>query len=70
MKYEEKLKLVPVTQKCLLTLDEAIAFTGLGRDTLIEWADNDDLNLVVWTGRKRLYKRRRLEEYIDKVYSV
>lgn len=70
MKYEEKLKLVPVTQKCLLTLDEAIAFTGLGRDTLIEWADNNDLNLVVWTGRKRLYKRRRLEEYIDKVYSV
>ena len=70
MKYEEKLKLVPGTQKCLLTLDEAIAFTGLGRDTLIEWADNDDLNLVVWTGRKRLYKRRRLEEYIDKVYSV
>lgn len=67
---EEKLKMVPLNQKCLLSLDEAVAYTGLGRHTLIELADRDDLGLVVWTGRKRLYKRKRMEEYIDNAYSV
>lgn len=70
MKYEEKNELVPISQKCLLSLDEAVAFSGLGRHTLLELADNQDLNLVVWSGRKRLYKRKRLEEYIDGAYSV
>ena len=70
MKYEEKIELVPISQKCLLSLDEAVAFSGLGRHTLLDLADNQDLNLVVWSGRKRLYKRKRLEEYIDGVYSV
>lgn len=70
MKYEEKIELVPISQKCLLSLDEAVAFSGLGRHTLLELADNQDLNLVVWSGRKRLYKRKRLEEYIDGAYSV
>ena len=67
---EEKLKMVPLNQKCLLSLDEAVAYTGLGRHTLIELAERDDLGLVVWTGRKRLYKRKRMEEYIDNIYSV
>ena len=67
---EEKLKMVPLNQKCLLSLDEAVAYTGLGRHTLIDLAERDDLGLVVWTGRKRLYKRKRMEEYIDNIYSV
>lgn len=67
---QEKLKLVPINQKCLLSLDEAVAYTGLGRHTLIDLAEQDDLGLVVWTGRKRLYKRKKMEEYIDGLYSV
>lgn len=70
MKYEEKIELVPVGQKCLLTVDEAVAYTGLGRHTLLSLAEKEELNLVIWSGRKRLYKRKRLEEYIDNAYSV
>ncbi len=70
MKYEEKIELVPVGQKCLLTVDEAVAYTGLGRHTLLSLAEKEGLNLVIWSGRKRLYKRKRLEEYIDNAYSV
>ena len=70
MKDEDKICLVPIDKKCLLSIDEAVAYTGLGRHTLKELADRDELNLVVWTGRKRLYKRRKLEEYIDNAYSV
>lgn len=70
MKYKEKLDLVPIPQKCLLSLEEAIAYTGLGRHTLLELSEKDELNLVIWTGRKRLFKRKKLEEYIDNTYSV
>jgi len=70
MKYEDKLDLVPISQKCLLSLDEAVAYTGLGRHTLANLAEDDDLGLVIWSGRKRLYKRKKLEEYIDNAYSV
>jgi len=65
MKSDEKIKLVPIYKKCLLSLDEAVAFSGLGRHSLLMLADREDLNLVVWSGKKRLYKRRKLEEYIE-----
>lgn len=67
MKPEEKLKLVPIYRKCLLSLDEAAAFSGLGRHSLVKLADRQDLHLVVWSGRKRLFKRKKLEEYIERI---
>lgn len=70
MKYEDKLELVPVWEKEVLSLDEAVAYTGLGRHTLLALADDPTQNVVMWSGRKRLYKRRKLQEYIDRVYSV
>lgn len=70
MKYEEKLLLVPIWHKSLLSLDEAVAYSGLGRHTLIDYADDPDCKFIVWSGRKRLYKRRKLDEFIDQVFSV
>ncbi len=70
MKYEKKIELVPVWQKAALSLEEATAYSGLGRNLLIKLADDPNLNLALWVGRKRLYKRKKLEEYIDTVYSV
>ena len=69
MKYEEKIALVPLWEKVTLSLEEATAFTGLGRDKLIELADNPDCDFIIWVGRKRLYKRKKLEEFIEKAYS-
>lgn len=34
MTYEEKIGLVPVDKKVTLNLDEAVAYTGIGRDRL------------------------------------
>lgn len=70
MKHKEKLDLVPIAQKCLLSLEEAITYTGLGRHTLLELSEKDELNIVIWSGRKRLFKRKKLEEFIDNAYSV
>ena len=70
MEYERKLQLVPLWHKSTLTLEEATAYSGLGRNKLIELSDNPDCEFVVWTGRKRLFKRKRLDEYIDRSYSI
>lgn len=70
MKHEDKIALVPLWEKVTLTLDEATAFSGLGRDKLIDLADNPDCDFVLWIGRKRLYKRKKLEEFLEKAYSL
>lgn len=69
MKYEEKIALVPLWHRSALTLEEATAYSGIGRNKLIELADKPDCDFVIWTGRKRLFKRRKLDEFIDNAYS-
>ncbi len=70
MNYERKVELVPVWQKALLTMEETTAYSGLGRNVLIKISEDPKLDIVVWSGRKRLFKRKKLDEYIDKLYSV
>lgn len=70
MKYEEKIAIVPVWEKCTLTVEEAAAYTGIGKHKLCELADNPDCQFVLWVGRKRLFKREKLDEFIEKSQSV
>lgn len=70
MKYEDKLALVPLWQKSTLSLEEATAYSGLGRDKLIELADNPNCDFIIWVGRKRLFKRKKLDEFIEKAFSI
>ena len=63
------MKEVPVWEKTTLTLKEAAAYTGIGENRLRD-ITNDEQNLVLWVGTKRLIKRRALEKYIDRTYSV
>ena len=69
MNYERKIELVPLWHRCTLTLEEAVAYSGIGRNKLIELAEQKDCNFVIWSGRKRLFKRRKLDEFIDQSYS-
>ena len=70
MKYEEKIALVPVWEKSTLTLEEATAYTGIGRHKLCELSDDPDCPFILWVGRKRLFKREKLDEYIEKAFSI
>lgn len=70
MTKEEKQALVPVKDKTLLTVEEASAYSGLGESKLRELSDERDCNFVFWNGNKRMFKRRRLDEYLEKMYSV
>ena len=63
------MKEVPVWEKTTLKLEEAAAYTGIGENRLRD-ITNDEQNLVLWVGTKRLIKRRALEKYIDQTYSV
>jgi excisionase family DNA binding protein len=70
MNKEDKFKLVPVWEKATLTLEEAIAYSGIGRDKLCKLANRDDCDFILWIGQKRLFKRKKLDEYIEKTIAI
>ena len=60
----------PVYEKSNLTLEEASAYFNIGINKLREITASDNCPFVLWVGSKRLIKRRKLEEYIEKAYSL
>lgn len=61
---------VPIWQKSNLTLEEAAAYSGIGINKLRRMTDEPNCDFVLWNGTKRLIKRRKLDEYTDKAYSI
>lgn len=61
---------VPVWHKITMNMDETMAYTGIGRDKLREMTNRENCPFVLWIGNKRLIKRKVLDEYISKMYSV
>ncbi len=61
---------VPVWLKSNLTIEEAVAYSGIGRDKLRAMTDDENCPFVLWIGSKRLIKRRVFDAYIDKMYSI
>ena len=53
-----------------LTLEEAAAYSGIGINKLREMSDSKDCTFVLWNGTKRLLKRRRLDEHLDRLFSI
>ena len=65
MKYE-----VPIWEKSNLTLEEAAAYSGIGLNQLRKMSDSESCPFVLWVGSKRLIKRRKLDEYVERMYSI
>ena len=63
-------KEVPVWEKANLTLEEAAAYSGIGIHKLRQLSDKEDCEFVLWVGTKRLIKRRKLDDYIERAYSI
>ena len=61
---------VPIWEKSNLTLEEAAAYSGIGINKLRTLTDREDCEFVLWIGSKRLIKRKKLDEYIEKSYSI
>ena len=67
---EVQVKEVPIWQKSNLTLEEAAAYSGIGINKLRSMTDSDECKFVLWNGTKRLIKRSKLDEYLDKAFSI
>lgn len=63
-------KEVPIWEKTNLTLEEASAYSGIGIHKLRQLSDREDCDFVLWIGTKRLLKRKKLDEYIERSYSI
>ena len=70
MTKEERTALAPVWEKVLLTLEEASAYTGIGINKMREMADSPGCDFVLWKGRQRMIKRKKLEEYLENSWSI
>ncbi len=65
MKYE-----VPIWEKSNLTLEEAAVYSGIGQAKLRELSNDENCSFVLWNGTKRLLKRKKLDEFIERAYSI
>ena len=61
---------VPIWEKTNLTLEEASAYSGIGVNKLREISNENSCPFVLWVGSKRLSKRRQLDRYLDKAFSI
>lgn len=61
---------IPIWEKSNLTLDEAAAYSGIGVCKLRHLSDDEGCEFVLWVGRKRLIKRRKLDEYLEQAFSI
>ena len=61
---------LPVWQKMNITLEEAAEYTGIGKTKLRELSDKEDCFFVLWNGAKRLFKRKKLEEYLEETNCI
>jgi len=61
---------VPIWEKSNLTLEEAAAYSGIGINKLRILSSGENCAFVLWNGSKRLIKRRLLDEYLNRQYSI
>ena len=61
---------VPIWERSTLTVEEAAAYSGIGRNKLRSITDDEDCDFVLWLGSKRLIKRKLLDKFIDESYSI
>lgn len=64
------MKEVPIWEKSNLTIEEAAAYFNIGQNKLRNLTDDEKCPFVLWIGNKRLIKRQKLNEYIEKAYSI
>ena len=63
-------KEVPIWEKSNLTLEEAAAYSGIGINKLRDLSNREDCEFVLWVGSKRLIKRRLLDEFLERCFSI
>lgn len=65
-----KVREVPIWERTLLTVYEASDYTGIGINRLRMLADKPNSQLIIWVGSKKMFKRKKLDEYLENALSV
>ena len=63
-------KILPLDAKPLLTLKETSIYTGIGINKLREMSNENSCDYVLFVGRKRMFKREALLQFLKEAYSV
>lgn len=58
-------KVMNMSEKYLLTIDEAAEYFNIGKNKLREMIKEPCCNFVLFNGKKALIKKNRLELYLD-----
>ena len=65
-----KRQAVPIQKKALLTIEEAAEYTGIGLHKLRELSNRKSCTFILWNGNKRMFKQKKLVEYLEEAYSI
>lgn len=55
---------IPIWEKVTLTVTEASEYSNIGRDKIYDLTNLPTCPFVLWTGKKRLIKRKEFEKYL------
>ncbi|MBQ4144990.1 MAG: helix-turn-helix domain-containing protein [Clostridia bacterium] len=61
---------VPISEKVLLTVEEAASYSNIGVNKISELLNNPLCEFVLHVGKKRLVKRKEFEKYIEKTLEI
>lgn len=62
---------IPVWEKYTLTIEEAAAYFRIGENKLRRIiSEHPDVDFVLWNGTRAQIKRKKFEEYVDKLSAI
>lgn len=61
---------VPIWHKLNLTVEEAAVYSNIGENKIRELMEQPDCDFVIAKGSHKIIKRKRFEEYLDKLYVI
>lgn len=68
--FKRRSSAVPLWHRQNLSVQEASAYTGLGKETLYFLIKQEDCEFALRVGSRTMIKRKRFEEYLDKMHSI
>ena len=61
---------VEIKDKLNLTIEEAAAYSNIGINKLRSMADEPGCPFVLYIGKRKVIKRKKFEQYLEKVVEV
>lgn len=63
-------KTVPIYHKSNLSVEEAAAYSGIGQKKIRELARSENADFTLYCGTKLLIKRKKFDEYIERLLVI